>query len=109
MTTFQSFDLAQLVADHEKAGLAWREFLRVPSLSMGIYQLKAGAVDKQSPHKQDEIYYLVGGRASLTVDGETHAVKTGSVVFVAAHAVHRFHDIREDMTALVFFAPAETE
>ena len=109
MTTFQGFDLAQLVADHEKAGRPWREFLRVPSLSMGIYQLKANAVDQQSPHKQDEIYYLIGGRASLTVDGATHAVSTGSVVFVAAHAEHRFHDIQEDMTALVFFAPAETE
>lgn len=109
MKTLQLFDLARLVADHEKAGLAWREFLRVPSLSMGLYTLKAGDADKQSPHKQDEIYYLVGGRASLTVDGETREVATGSVVFVAAHAVHRFHDIREDMTALVFFAPAETD
>lgn len=109
MTAFQGFDLARLLADHEQAGLPWREFLRVPSLSMGIYRLAAGAVDKQSPHKQDEIYYVVSGRATLTVDGVSHAVAAGSVLFVAAHAVHRFHDIREDMTALVFFAPAESD
>ena len=51
------------------AGEAWREFLRVPSLSMGVYSLKKGAEDKQTPHKQDEVYYVSAGRAVLEVDG----------------------------------------
>jgi hypothetical protein len=29
-------------------------------------------------------------------------------VFVAAHVEHRFYDIAEELTVLVFFAPAET-
>ncbi|HET7291527.1 MAG TPA: cupin domain-containing protein [Vicinamibacteria bacterium] len=85
------------------------EFLRVDSLSMGVYHLKAGAEDKQSPHQQDEVYYVAAGRAVLAVDGQDYPVETGSVVFVAKHAKHRFHSIREDLTTLVFFAPAETE
>jgi hypothetical protein len=28
-------------------------------------------------------------------------------VFVAANVLHRFHHIEEDLTVLVFFAPAE--
>jgi hypothetical protein len=31
----------------------------------------------------------------------------GSAVFVPAHEPHRFMDITEDLTALVFFGPAE--
>ena len=105
----QAFELAQLIAERERAGRPWLEFLRVPSLSMGVYHLKAGEADKQSPHKQDEVYYVTSGRAVLSVDGVDRPVQAGSVAFVAAHAVHRFHSIAEDLTALVFFAPAETE
>ena len=105
----QAFSLPRLAADQAKAGEAWREFLRVESLSLGVYALKKGAVDKQTPHKQDEIYYVSSGRAVLTIDGKDFPVEAGSVVYVAAHAQHRFHDIAEDLTTLVFFAPAEQE
>lgn len=105
----QAFRLPRLIADQAKAGEEWREFLRVESLSLGVYSLKMGAVDKQSPHKQDEIYYVVAGRATLTVEGQHHPLEPGSVVHVAARAQHRFHDITEDLTTLVFFAPAYQE
>jgi hypothetical protein len=42
-------------------GKLYMEFLRVPSMSAGVYALKAGATDAQSPHKEDEIYYVVRG------------------------------------------------
>jgi mannose-6-phosphate isomerase-like protein (cupin superfamily) len=102
----QAFRLPQLVADQAKANEEWREFFRVESLSLGVYALKKGAVDKQTPHKQDEIYYVVSGRATLAVEGEHHPAEAGSVLYVRAHAEHRFHDITEDLTTLVFFAPA---
>jgi mannose-6-phosphate isomerase-like protein (cupin superfamily) len=103
------FELADLIAERERSGRAWLEFLRAPALSMGVYHLAAGARDLQSPHQQDEVYYVASGRAVLEVEGRDHPVRTGSVVFVAANAVHRFKDIALDLTALVFFAPAETE
>ena len=31
----------------------------------------------------------------------------GSVIYVPKHVEHKFHSIVEDMTLLVFFAPAE--
>ena len=34
-------------------------------------------------------------------------VGPGSLHFVPAKAAHRFHGIKEDLVALVFFAPAE--
>ena len=52
----QTFDLNDLVANSERAGQRWREFLRVPSLSMGLYRLKAGQADEQQPHTEDEVY-----------------------------------------------------
>jgi mannose-6-phosphate isomerase-like protein (cupin superfamily) len=105
----QVFTLAQLTAQRQQSGREWLEFLRVDSLSMGVYHLKKGATDTQSPHGQDEVYYVASGRAVLAVDGRDYPVEPGSVVFVKANAKHRFHSIGEDLTTLVFFAPAEAE
>jgi mannose-6-phosphate isomerase-like protein (cupin superfamily) len=74
---------------------------------MGVYTLAAGEADPQQPHGEDEVYYIVRGRAQIEVAGERRAVQAGSVVFVAAHVPHRFLDITEELTTLVFFAPAE--
>ena len=81
--------------------------LRSELLSVGLYTLAAGAVDDQSPHLEDEVYYTVRGRATLYVDGDDHPVSEGTVLFVPARAEHRFHDIVEELVLLVFWAPPE--
>ena len=45
--------------------------------------------------------------ASIHVGEADQSVVPGSIVYVAANVVHFFHDISEDLTVLVFFAPAE--
>jgi mannose-6-phosphate isomerase-like protein (cupin superfamily) len=45
--------------------------------------------------------------AKIKVANEDRAVQAGSVVYVAKKLEHRFHSIEEDLTVLVFFAPAE--
>ena len=100
-------DLPRIIEAHRKSGESWTEFLRVPALSMGVYVLKAGAVDPQEPHTEDEVYYIVEGRGMLRVGAEDHAFGPGSLLFVPARAEHRFHDLRQELVALVFFAPAE--
>jgi mannose-6-phosphate isomerase-like protein (cupin superfamily) len=78
-------------------------------MSAGFYVLAAGALDQQSPHKEDELYYVVRGRARVRADSEDYGVGPGSLIFIAAKVEHRFYDIEEELTLLVFFAPAETE
>jgi mannose-6-phosphate isomerase-like protein (cupin superfamily) len=102
-----AFELTTLLEEHARSGQAYLEFLRVPSLSVGVYRLPAGSVDPQSPHAEDEVYYVVSGKAQIRVGDEDRSVGSGSIVFVAARVPHRFHTIEEDLTILVFFAPAE--
>ena len=103
----QVYSLADVIAAREQSGRLYHEFLRVPALSAGVYQLAAGADDPQQPHTEDELYYVVTGRARIHVGDEDAPVEAGSLVFVAATVEHRFHTIAEDLTMLVFFAPAE--
>lgn len=88
---------------------SYLEFLRVPAMSAGVYVLPAGGTDAQKPHREDEMYYVVCGIASIQVGSHRYEVRAGSVVFVEAQMEHRFYDIREDLEVLVFFAPAEEE
>jgi quercetin dioxygenase-like cupin family protein len=103
----ESFELDALVKQHASLDKLYLEFLRVPSLSMGLYMLPAGGTDPQSPHTEDEVYYIVSGEAVISVGDEEHEVRPGSIVCVAANVPHRFHTIRSDLKVLVFFAPAE--
>ncbi len=103
----EAYDLTQVLGARADSQKPYLEFLRVPSLSVGVYVLPAGGVDPQQPHTEDEVYYVVSGRAQVTVGDEVRPVSAGSIVFVAAGVEHRFHDIDEELSLLVFFAPAE--
>jgi mannose-6-phosphate isomerase-like protein (cupin superfamily) len=102
------FEISGLVKQREQQGRRYFEFLRRDVMSAGVYVLPEGGTDPQKPHKEDELYYVVSGRARMKVAGDDHEVKAGSVIFVAADVEHRFYDIMEELVVLVFFAPAES-
>lgn len=105
-TLFDS--LLEIDRQRAQSGKLYHEFLRVPAMSAGLYVLPAGGTDAQKPHHEDEIYYVVRGRARFQADTEDREVAAGSVLYVAAEVEHRFYDIKEELAVLVFFAPAET-
>lgn len=102
------FTAAELEQQRASSGKLYREFLRVPAMSAGLYVLPAGSTDPQRPHHEDEMYCVVRGRARFRADNEDCEVSAGSVLFVAAEVEHRFYDIAEELAVLVFFAPAES-
>lgn len=102
-----AFRIAALLDQQRELQKAYLEFLRVPALSAGLYQLPAGGIDRQLPHTEDEVYYVLTGRAILRVGDEDQEVEAGSLIFVAASVEHRFYSISENLSVLVFFAPAE--
>jgi mannose-6-phosphate isomerase-like protein (cupin superfamily) len=91
----------------DASGASYDEHLSVPDLSVGTYCLSAGATDPQTPHDEDELYVVTSGRAKFTGGDQTIDIAAGSVFFVPARELHRFHDVEEDLTVLVFFGPAE--
>jgi quercetin dioxygenase-like cupin family protein len=74
---------------------------------MGVYHLKAGQADPQQPHSEDEVYYVINGRASFQAGSEQQLAGPGSLIYVERNVEHRFLEITEDLTVLVFFAPPE--
>lgn len=103
----QAFEMSQLISKQAASDRLYLEFLKVPDLSMGLYVLSAGGMDPQSAHSEDEVYYVVGGRARIKVADEDRAVLAGSIIYVPKHVEHRFHSVEEELRVIVFFAPAE--
>ncbi len=102
-SAWKDFDLASLVERAERQGTPYLEFLRVPQLSCGIYQLNKGATDTQSAHDEDEVYFVLKGSATLSIDGEEKPLGPGSILYVPADTPHEFKRIDEDLSLLVFF------
>ncbi len=102
-----AWNVAQLDDRRAASGGPYLEFLRVPDLSAGLYVLEAGAMDRQLPHAEDEVYAVVSGSGWLRMGGDDIAIGPGTIAFVAAGVEHRFHDIRDRLTVLVVFGPAE--
>lgn len=100
-TGFELDDLRRRLAAEEGP---WLEFLRVPELRCGLYRLGVGDADPQRPHAEDEVYYVVSGRAVLSLGGDERPVEPGSVVYVRAGVDHRFHSISEELEVVVFFS-----
>jgi len=102
------FAINELETQRQQLHKSYLEFLRVPAMSAGIYVLPAGVTDAQLPHKEDEMYYVIRGRARMQVGSEDYSVSQGNVIFVGAAVEHRFHEIAEELAVLVVFAPAES-
>ncbi len=76
---------------------------RSPGLEVGVYVLVAPEPDHQEPHEDDELYFVLEGRGTLTVEGEEIAMTEGQAAFVPAGAEHRFTGY-EGLSLLVTFA-----
>ena len=103
------FKFSDLVAANSRTKLPYLEFMRVESMNGYIYDLAAGAIDEQSPHGEDEIYYVVAGRSEFTAGDKTVPVEPGDILYVRKNITHVFHNISEDLKLLVVFAPPDTD
>lgn len=60
----------------------------------------------QTPHLQDEIYFIIRGRRVALHDGKRDPIESGDLVFVSAGTEHQFEDISADFAVWrVFYGP----
>ena len=63
-------------------------------------------VDKQSPHLQDELYFIAAGNGTFYNNGIRHPFNAGDVLFVQAGHEHRFENFTDDFaTWVIFYGP----
>jgi len=102
------FRIEELEPERKQARGSYLEFLRARSMSAGLYVIPVGEGDRQTPHREDEVYFVLSGRGQLQIGDDDHSVEPGVFAFVEAGAEHHFHSIAEELSLLVLFAPAQT-
>jgi len=98
------FELDEIRLAHTNAGNSYYQFIDESKMSMGLYVLNAASSDEQSPHSEDEVYYILSGNAKLKVDQTDYDATPGTILYVAANTAHHFHSITEDLETLVLFS-----
>jgi mannose-6-phosphate isomerase-like protein (cupin superfamily) len=93
-----------------RASAAWPSGERfVAALAHGSMTVELYAPaghDPQTPHAQDELYFIHAGTGELVIGGDRHAFAPGDAFFVAAGVSHRFLNFSPDfVTWVVFWGP----
>ena len=97
----------------------------IPSIpGMSLYLARFKGQGHQSPHKEDEIYYVIKGEGQITYgqvsyedddgkkvvsEGAVRSVKVGDLIFIPANTQHNFNtEDDNELITLVVFAPEYT-
>jgi len=100
---WEIFSFEELSARVEGKEPAIYEFIRSSALSCMVYRLPAGSNDMQAPHLEDEVYFVVSGRAKMRIAGQEREVRPGNILFIRSTLDHSFFDIEEDLTVIAVF------
>lgn len=95
---------------HGSSGLAlvgelFRDDLAAP-MKVARLVLHDGAAVGVHQHAYDEVYYVISGRAELSIDGQAHALVPGSALLIPAASAHSLrHTGTADLVVLAISAP----
>ena len=74
--------------------------------TMKVEVFAPGGADVQTPHSQDELYFVHGGTGEIVISGQRFDAAAGDAFFVAAGVEHRFENFSSDfVTWVVFYGP----
>ena len=93
--------LPRATSDKWPGGEPFANALAHGTMSVELYAPKGD--DPQTPHKQDEIYFIQSGKGELVIDGMRHTCSVGDAFFISAGIEHRFENYSGDFTTWVVF------
>ncbi len=78
--------------------------------TMSVEVFAPKGADRQTPHNQDELYFIQSGRGEIVIAGQRFEAAAGDAFFVAAQVEHRFENFTGDfVTWVVFYGPSGGE
>lgn len=102
MTHISTSDLAE---ELEAGETDYLEVLSRESLSVELARYPNP--EPKTPHKTDELYYIISGSGKAHVGSERYSIEEGDVLYVERGLEHDFFDVEDEITALVVFANTE--
>lgn len=88
----------------------WKELLGSATgcpndMTVGVVRLRTGESLEPHRHAQPETYFTLSGSGTVTIDGVTHRVEPGRLLFIPGNACHQINNSNtEDLLILYAFA-----
>jgi mannose-6-phosphate isomerase-like protein (cupin superfamily) len=98
------FDTNEYVKNIEKSPSYYHTFINRDSLAAGILRLGPDEEDTQSPHANDELYYVIRGDGFLNIAGKDYPISEAKAYFVGKNIEHKFHGNKKELVVLYFFS-----
>ncbi len=98
--------LAEIMAEVATRPIDARFAIPIRHGTMSVEVYAPLGEDRQTPHRQDELYIVISGQAEFVKEGVRVAVGPQDLLFVEAGAQHRFEHFSQDFaTWVVFWGP----
>lgn len=94
-----------LIGELEAENTNYLEVLSEDSLSVELARYPNP--EPKTPHKTDELYFVISGSGMAHVGNDRFAVDEGDVIYVERGVEHDFFEIDDEITALVVFASSQ--
>jgi quercetin dioxygenase-like cupin family protein len=78
------------------------------ALTMGIAKVPPNEALREHRHLQEEIYLVLEGTGSVTIDGKTRPVLAGTSVFIPGNALHSCENTGEGELRFAYVFPADS-
>ena len=102
------YDLTTYLEKIENSSSYFSTFIDKESLAAGVLLLKPGESDTQTPHENDEIYFIISGDGFLKIKNKDYEISKNRLFFVAKNVKHFFHGNTEELKVLYFFGGSDS-
>jgi quercetin dioxygenase-like cupin family protein len=70
--------------------------VRTTDFTVGVTELEVGGWLGRHRHEPSEIYYVLSGEGTLSIDGQDHPVRAGTAAYIPGNSEHAIHNTGHD-------------
>jgi mannose-6-phosphate isomerase-like protein (cupin superfamily) len=98
------FDIKKYIEDIKNSDGYFHTFLNRQNIAAGVLVLEPGEEDTQTPHDDDEVYFVIRGDGYLKISDKDYAVSEGKAYYVQKNIPHKFFGNKKELVVLYFFS-----
>jgi mannose-6-phosphate isomerase-like protein (cupin superfamily) len=102
------FDIKKYIDDIKNSNGYFHTFLNRQNIAAGVLVLEPDEEDTQTPHDDDEVYFVIRGDGYLKINDIDYAVTEGKAYYVQKGIPHKFFGNKKELVVLYFFSGSDS-
>ena len=98
------FDVKKYIDEIKNSDGYFHTFLNRQNIAAGVLVLAPGQEDTQTPHDDDEVYFVIRGDGHLKIQNKDYEISEGKAYYVQKKIPHKFFGNKKELVVLYFFS-----